>query len=395
MIKRLFSKRSGFTLVEIIVAFAVFAIMSTMIVQILNIIAIQRRSNNEFARDIDAQEGYIIGYGKEKFDGEEDGEVKLEFNDGTEFGFKYQSFNAYGEKDLDGLSYFVSAQGERTNVGDGDTGAGDENLDNTGAVTDRFDVRITGTKGFDYVSVDKVIKVNEYTDENGKKVTVYAFEFSANAGSSMNTSDIPYANYRIIFYDKNGNQAEIVYANYINADFSSAEDWAGLGSGAKSPISSSTGAVSSSPSSSNKYTVSITSRNGIRIGSPFKSSGGGGGGEPKFICTRCGALFENSWTWSPCPNGDNAWDSCSNHLTDYTPPPAPVDPDDTYNGNGVKFKGTNSTRVEVAFYGDPQLTVASFGATGTAYGSSYRYTANTSVGGTLTGPNIYGAYAKS
>ena len=46
--KRLFSKKSGFTLVEIIVAFAVFSIMASMIIQILNLTVSHQQSNRAF-----------------------------------------------------------------------------------------------------------------------------------------------------------------------------------------------------------------------------------------------------------------------------------------------------------------------------------------------------------
>ena len=60
MMKRIFSKRSGFTLVEIIVAFAIFAIMMSMIMQILQLSVSQRRANNEFAKDTATQKEALI-----------------------------------------------------------------------------------------------------------------------------------------------------------------------------------------------------------------------------------------------------------------------------------------------------------------------------------------------
>lgn len=56
MLRKLCSKRSGFTLVEIIVAVAIFAIMSTMVAQVLQLSVKARQSNKEYGEDLARQE---------------------------------------------------------------------------------------------------------------------------------------------------------------------------------------------------------------------------------------------------------------------------------------------------------------------------------------------------
>lgn len=401
MIKRLFSKRSGFTLVEIIVAFAVFAIMAAMIVQILDLVSWQRRSNTEYANGLDEQEQYLVTHDKLGYNeaNGKDGTLKLDFSDTVKLTVDYQMNGASPTGEGGGLSYFVSQEGKRDENSGGDDGGDDEDDDNnnTGAQTDRMDARITGTKGFDYVSVNKVIKVKDITDESGKIIqTVYAFELCANAGSGMNKDDIPYANYRLYFNDTNGNPCKIVSANYLNVNsFSTADDVNNLGSGAKTAIRSDTGAISNSPDNTNKYTVSLTGANGIRVGSPFKAAvSNNNGSSTKYICTQCGTIYANSWDgWSNCPKGTGGWDPCHNHFTAYVEAPAG---DEDYKGNGVKFTKDNTTKIEITFAGTPTINVNSFGENGKQQpDGSYQYKANSTIaGGVSTGANIYGAYPK-
>ena len=407
-------------------AFAVFAIMSTMIVQILNIVSVQRRWNNDFSRDMFDQEGVLVTADKLGYvDGaENDGHLEFAFSDGSTVKADYQMKGTGDSGSVDGLAYFVTAESEKMSNDDDDDGNGSDpenSNNNTGAQTDRVDARITGTKGFDYIRIDNVFKADEYKDASGRTITVYVFELSAQASKYMYVGDIPYANYRLYFYDKSGKQAQIVSANYLSNSVSSANDWKNLGNESKIAISYSTGAVQTVPSgANNKYTVSITAANGIRIGSPFsKGSGGnnnnnnGGGDSPKVYkrCTECGGIFyekwgnwcleadENQWSYRQCPksvSSGNGWYNCTDHLEPYTPPakdpdPIPEEEDDTpWTGNGVKFTSGNKTRIEISFVGDPQLTINSFGSNG----SNGVYTANATVGGIEVGPNIYGAFPK-
>ena len=81
MMKKIFSKRSGFTLVEIVVAFAVFAIMAAMILQILNIVMYEKQSNADFAHQMETQEMLIVRNGRndEYVEGGEGGTLTFAF----------------------------------------------------------------------------------------------------------------------------------------------------------------------------------------------------------------------------------------------------------------------------------------------------------------------------
>ncbi|MDE6031547.1 MAG: prepilin-type N-terminal cleavage/methylation domain-containing protein, partial [Oscillospiraceae bacterium] len=62
---KIFSKRSGFTLVEIIVAFAVFAIMAAMLVSLTGLAVRQRQSNLDFSRELSNQQAYLASHERE------------------------------------------------------------------------------------------------------------------------------------------------------------------------------------------------------------------------------------------------------------------------------------------------------------------------------------------
>ncbi len=382
MLKRIFSKKSGFTLVEIIIAFAVFAIMSAMILQILNVVAFQRKSNTELSETIDEQEQYLIEHNKNPFDAGAamDGTLSFDFGAGGKFDVSYQMNGATETGEVDGLAYFVSDKAVNTTPPDDDDDDDDNDdfNDNGGSQMDRFNTRLTGTRGFEYIKVAQVKKVRE---ENylGKTVYVYAFDLVANASANMLATDVPYANYRLYFYTKSGSVAPIAFANYLN----DANPTADLGSiGSKSPIKSWTGATKSSPDTYNVYTASITSTNGIRIGSPFKGGGDFNSvSDGDFVCKICGTVFhkvnwgwkDNIAPWRQCPSDQSQ--QCGNNIASST---------------GVRFTDTNHTRIEVAFTVDPELTVDSFGANS----ENGVYKANANIGGNDTGPNIYGAFPK-
>ncbi len=382
MFKRLFSKKSGFTLVEIIIAFAVFAIMAAMILQMLNIVTFQRKSNADLSEMIDEQEQFLIEHTKNPFDtgAGTDGTLTFNFGAGGTFDVSYQMNGATETGDVDGLAYFVADKAVNTNPPDDEDDDDDDSdfNDNGGSQMDRFDTRITGTRGFDFIKIAQVKKVRE-ENYQGKTVYVYAFDLVAKAGAGMSATDIPYANYRLYFYTKSGAVAPIAFANYLN-DANPTADLGAISS--KSPIKSWTGATKSSPDTYNVYTASITSTNGIRIGTPFK-----GGGNPDsvsdgdFVCKICGTVFskvnwgwkDNVNIWRQCPSDPSK--QCGNNLTSLT---------------GVKFTDSKHTRIEVAFTVDPELTVDSFGANS----NNGEYKANAVVGGNSTGSNIYGAFPK-
>ena len=383
MIKRLFSKRSGFTLVEIIVAFAVFAIMAAMIVQILDLVSWQRRSNTEYANGLDEQEQYLVTHDKKPYnkdDTSKDKELALNFGD-ENFKFNYQMYGANDSGDPNGLSYYVSKEGERAQDIGGDDGGDDEgndNNNNTGAQTDRMDARITGTKGFDYIGIKRVVPLGQDEDGNYR----YALEVCAN-GVGMFADDVPYANYRLIF------PAEIVEGYYLNVGNNT--DLKAAAENEDCKVKFGTGAANSSPDPENKYVVSLTSPKGIRIGSPFSNPQVGGW---VWKCDRegCPNTAQYKHELGQCKKPSNPWyDSCSQHCHEEY-----VEPSD-WQGNGVRFSENNCTKIELVFKTDPGITEASFGENGVEQTGStaYHYSANSTIaGGINTGLNIYGAYPK-
>lgn len=161
--KRLFSKKSGFTLVEIIIAFAVFAIMSAMLLQVINLSITQKQANQRFENSLQEQEKTFVAKGK-TWEVDDDhglnGDITFTFIDQPDpFQYDYQLRSAYGDPgELGGLHYFV-ADGviyeenlDFTYVPD-DGGEYDPEAAGGASQMSRFDTRITGTKGISSVNV--------------------------------------------------------------------------------------------------------------------------------------------------------------------------------------------------------------------------------------------------
>lgn len=165
--KKLFSKKSGFTLVEIIIAFAVFSIMATMIAQVLNLTINRQTDNRKYEENLQAQKENLIAMNKirEEFDGDGDGTLKLQFKDKDgktmPMDLAYQLRSADGTVgEVDGLNYFVGKLTYDGKNGEveyipGENDSSDTDLSNLGGSSQmsRFDTRITGTKGIMSVKV--------------------------------------------------------------------------------------------------------------------------------------------------------------------------------------------------------------------------------------------------
>lgn len=183
--KRLFSKKSGFTLVEIIVAFAVFSIMASMIIQVLNLTVSYRQSNNAYEQDLNAQEKTLIAKDKNKNYDEtksNDGTLSLKFKDkdgkDMPMDIKYQLMSADGTTgDKSGINYFVGnmvyddQNGEVVYIPDQPTGdPNDPSEAGGGTQMSRFDTCITGSRDINYIEVHSVQKL----DSNKYKIRVSA-----------------------------------------------------------------------------------------------------------------------------------------------------------------------------------------------------------------------------
>lgn len=182
--KRLLSKRSGFTLAEIIIAFAIFAIMASMIVQVMNLMVKQKMRNKQFEDKLATQEQAFIARAKDMSyneAGEVDGQIELKFkdkdnNDLSVDPIDFQLKNWDPENYKDGINYFVGNYDYDVDYSGSEySGEGDPNGDGTNpediggsTVMSRFDTRITGTKGIRSVKV----VVNESGTPNVLNVTV-------------------------------------------------------------------------------------------------------------------------------------------------------------------------------------------------------------------------------
>lgn len=290
--KKLFSKKTGFTLAEILVAFMVFAIMAAMVLQILRLAVAQRNSNQEFANEMDAQGEMLVRADKSRTytDANKDGTISLKFSDALSVNLDYEMRAAYGEVydeasgtnvfngDEYGLNYFVA---DVDYAGNGLISNEEvTTMGSSGSQASRMDTRLTGTRNI--TSIDVLRVVQDSTNPNR-----YFIEVKAD-GSSMNSEDVPYAQFRMFFYrcgnvegddyewvdvtDKDGNvlhqkkvikKANIVDLGYCN---NTTYTW------------SDTQCVQYQKANQytlftmNKYRIEPSASNGVRIGTPYTGS---------------------------------------------------------------------------------------------------------------------------
>ncbi len=165
MIKRIFSKRSGFTLVEILVAFTIFVIMMSMIMQILQLSIAARRDNTEMTRERAAQEEQLV-IGKdfvfdESAPDEQKGIVELNFGEDQDFKLDYQIKGTDDENPTDGLNYFVGNVDYNAAVADGDA---QKKKSESGSQMSKYDTRITGTANLGDIEISVEKKSNPHYD---------------------------------------------------------------------------------------------------------------------------------------------------------------------------------------------------------------------------------------
>lgn len=223
--KKLFSKKSGFTLVEIIIAFAVFSIMAAMIAQVLNLTINRQTDNRKYEESLQDQKENLIAKGKDKTydnDKNKDGTLKLNFTDKDgktmPMELDYQLRSADGTVgEVDGLNYFVgklSYDGQNGEVKyiPGENNSNETDLSNLGGSSQmsRFDTRITGTKGINSVKVS-------YTYDSGND----EYEFTVTVDDSAVDSTRKNISQVSLFFgeDKaNGQMATIKNVNGGNKD---------------------------------------------------------------------------------------------------------------------------------------------------------------------------------
>lgn len=336
--KKLLSKKNGFTLVEILVAFVIFAIMSAMVMSVVRLAVQERNANNEFARELSHQEENLVRKDKiYKYDSADTtlpaGTMSFAFQNedgdaaGTaSFGYQAHSTDDEGATNIyEGLNYFIGDV-EYSNKPVDD----DDNKYNGASQAGRYDTRITGTKGFMYVKVVEAKKDSTY----GGPGVRYLFE-TAVIPDTTDSISLKFAQYKLFMKDttqfttqtvtrsdgKDYNvqipkAASIVSAGYIN-------------SVTLDPTRCST----TREDNVNAYRLTVLRNGGIQIGYDFSNGG-----------------------------------SCR----DFS-------------------KNSGFSRFYIIFSEDPHITAGSFGSNGTSSGTAYEYDAFVDADGN-TQPNIYGAY---
>lgn len=191
MLKRIFSKRSGFTLVEILVAFAIFTIMMSMIMQILQLSVEARRQNTEMSREHAAQEEQLL-FGKDLLydkSAAETGKVKLNFGADQNYELDYQIRGTDDDNPADGLNYFVGNVDYNAAVADGDKQKKDSK---SGSQMSQYDTRITGTANLGEIEIG--------VEKNG--TNRYIFTLTATS-ADVSEEMKKYSQIRLYFFNDN------------------------------------------------------------------------------------------------------------------------------------------------------------------------------------------------
>lgn len=299
MMKKIFSKRSGFTLVEIVVAFAVFAIMAGMILQVLNLVMMEKQNNADFAEKLQKQEELIVKNGRtgEYKDEDKTGTLSVTFGK-DKYDIDYQMMFPETEDKKsryeDGLAYYIGP-GEKGSNADDDIGGSIDVTAGAGAQMERMDTRITGTGGFKSINVYRVVKDETYSGDGAR----YFIEVSAD-GSEMENEIVPYAQYKLYFFMKDELDAGKSNINYtapdgstykrkvpkeatiIDAGYVNDTDLVWSDSTCKSFVSDTSGIQPAM----NKYNIKKLNDNCIRIGSPYVKGNADGvdlGGEKRGV----------------------------------------------------------------------------------------------------------------
>ena len=290
--KKLFSKKSGFTLVEIIVAFAIFTIMMTMIMQILQLSISQRRANMEFADKIEAEQNALVANGKDTAKAPDDvdrdtmPEVNLAFvnskapdADPLEIGIKYQLKGTNEDNERDGLNYFV---GDFDYDADGTGGDGGDGDSNGAGQTAQYDTRLTGTKGLKDIKVT-VDTVSSLPDGTPIKAGQTAYKMTVNANSgSMQADDKKYSQMRFYFYSSTAFDIKKVEKQKLKADGKPMVDGSGkpVMETYYKKVYKKADLAQVIPATGNAYVVEQSSDYALRIGLPLDGSNNNAGFEP-------------------------------------------------------------------------------------------------------------------
>lgn len=213
-------KRSGFTLVECVVAMAVLAIMSMLLTMVLNVALRQRNINMEQERELDKQVNEIVigdvteeGMSQEivfKQDGEE---VEKIPGNGVDNIDANKIYNEDNESELDALKYDFSNYTKFEDIANGGTPDGGEPENTSSKVYGASDIVNVGGKQPVYLNATvadgadgtKVIKLNVRFDvasinknqdgkvvgESAVKVVLPSSATDVSSAAVMNSTTLP------------------------------------------------------------------------------------------------------------------------------------------------------------------------------------------------------------
>lgn len=229
---KVFSKRSGFTLVEIIVAFAVFAIMAAMLVSMTGLAVRQRQSNLDFSRELSEQQAYLASHERETaYNSSDTTKFEFDFGSGLNAELGYSVVRATDDETSEGgISYFVAHANPKPGniVNDGDDG-GDEDGGTSLALAEKVDSRIYGSKDFEYIQLSNINEVLD-PDVQAAGNSMFTIDVYANDNDiAVKNKDSRLArNYKLRFDSKvidcgyvGGSPSSPVYISYLNASFGS------------------------------------------------------------------------------------------------------------------------------------------------------------------------------
>lgn len=276
--KKLFSKRSGFTLVEVLVAFVIFAIMAAMVMQIIRLAIAQRGSNYEFEQELNKDEELYVKSGMDTtYDaGNKTGELTFDFSgsSGPTMSIDYELKGSDGTNSPEGLNYVVgnvdySASGNKA-PGSVDPGSSSS----SGSQSSRYDTRITGTKGITSINIYDIFEDTSFSSPEGYHR--YIFNMSVD-GDKMAAEDVKYAQIKLYLYstEVDATKSAVEYTDtkgkkYTKTVYKTANVIeAGYVQGSVSNYDSS----KLTSTRVGEYNVERLTGNGIRIGTPFSGSG--------------------------------------------------------------------------------------------------------------------------
>lgn len=327
--KRLFSKKSGFSLAEIIVAIAIFSIMMAMIMQMLRVAIDQRNNNLAFAKDVEQQEVALKVNGKNtEFPKDPSGNpikddtIRLNFVNPSAPNPTDPIFKNVKDSDnnvANGIPIDYGIKGTKTDVNEGlnyFVGNYDYDADGTGgsdgspgsaSQTAQYDTRITGSKGLKNITISECSKTSSVPGYSGDLTgkTVYKMTVKANSGS-MQKDDKKYSQMRFYFYSSDEYDIKKITKTKLGADGKPI-----MKADGKTPeteeyfkkVFKKAEIIDVVADASNAYTVQKSSDYAIRIGLPIGGANNDKGFEPSNGTTFY-LIFSSDPKISPTTFGD-------------------------------------------------------------------------------------------